>query len=50
VLGDNDALDLVRSLVDLGVLADSSTSSTTSVTAWRFVHRVHGITVGESVL
>lgn len=41
VLCYHDALDLVGTLVDLGVPSKSSTPSATPLIVWKIVHRVH---------
>jgi hypothetical protein len=41
VFCDDHPLDLIGTFVDLGGLADSSTSSTTPVIVRNFVHHVH---------
>jgi hypothetical protein len=50
MLGDHHALDLIRSLVDLGVLALTSTLSTEPLVIWRFVQYVFHIIDGSPEL
>jgi len=43
MFGDDDSLNLISALVDLGVLAEPSIKSTKPVIVRRFVHWVHTI-------
>lgn len=50
VFSDDHSMYLIRSLVDLGVLAESSACSTQSAIVRKFVHYVHRVTCRESEL